>query len=553
MADDFDMGGGAQNVSPWVTRRVNPNLLKAKMKYATLDKLLAESASLVPDSQKLSEELLKYKTSPGDKAKFSSRLNALMTDYLTKYQENPFYAFSREGKQSARAMQRIAQDPMLTSLEAMNTKAEKLYDEVVKSGNASKVNVKNGLINVYDSSTNKFDWISPDNIDYNKHEILTASNAISKKIERGFYNPQSPYQLEDSPEVTMAPYDTVLTNINRILEGIGAVSQETLTSNIEGLQSQLTSTDKTNLPNIEMKAKAIFSEAGLPPDYWDSLLSNVYSSYHNRNYKLPTKAEAMSEVFNSVNNIIYSRLRQSEDIGSAGKAGASANGSASSTKSLEGVGKYEMFARGVGMGTEIQTDIDDKGTKRLGFSNPLFWKYKEEGGKDAGILPLSMNPVFNSFATANDKLTTLDGRELDKALVLPVSSDGAKIVKGDSPNEAWLVFDAFVREDAGQDVEDAFDARNPTRSEEGYISGLESSLEELSKNDPAYIFSQSRTFIYGDSDYYRVPVRIKIDPSYASEASRTYLDKNEFKSSTAGYNLTPGIKKPDARPVYTPK
>lgn len=530
MADDFDMGGGAQNVSPWVTHRVNPNLLKAKMKYATLDKLLAESASLVPDSQKLSEELLKYKTSPGDKAKFSSRLNALMTDYLTKYQENPFYAFSREGKQSARAMQRIAQDPMLTSLEAMNTKAEKLYDEVVKSGNASKVNVKNGLINVYDSSTGKFDWISPDNIDYNKHEVLTASNAISKKIERGFYNPQSPYQLEDGPEVTMAPYDTVLTNINRILEGIGAVSQETLTSNIEGLQSQLTSTDKTNLPNIEMKAKAIFSEAGLPPDYWDSLLSNVYSSYHNRNYKLPTKAEAMSEVFNSVNNIIYSRLRQSEDIGSAGKAGG-ASTPKGGKDTLAKSGKYESFIYGE-VGTQSQIDYGDG--QNLGNTDSNFFDFSENG-KPVGNLPLNMNTVYKSFATPGETLTTIDGKPLNEALVIPQPGKGASLVRVNE-REAYLVFDAFVEEEAGDNISQYGEEVSDT--DDDYLMQLEETLKKMGEDDPRYIYGPS-TWTF-DGDYYKVRVKVKVDPQNAVSQARTRLDGNSFYSPQSGYNIAGG-------------
>jgi hypothetical protein len=551
--DEQNMFGGVQSASPWVVNVPNAKLVAMQMKQATLNQLLGEAQKLAPDATALSDALLKYDIPEGDKAKFSAGLNNMLNTYLNNYNTNPFYAFSREGKQLTKDMQQWVRHPMLPGLADMNSRLKKMEEQVTEKGLGAQVNVKNRLVNVYDTVDNKFVWKKPEAIDYDRDKIYNANDIISSRKSIGFFNPKNPYKLDDIPEIQMSSYADLISSLNNILSGTGSVTVEQFGSDIQGLEKEVIQTTKTNIPNLDQKARAIFSNAGLPDTYWDTLLSNVYTKYRDRGYKLPSDFAATQEAISTLNDIIYSR--QITDPQTKGIPGGGSGSGEAGAKGLENVGKYEMFARGVGMGGEAQATLDDKGTQRTGLSNPLFWNFTENN-REVGLLPLSMNPVFNSFAQPIDALTTLDGRQLDKSLVIPVAPDGAKIVKGETPDFAYLVFDAFIREDAAQDIEDAFQVRTLLRSEEDYIAGLENTLKELSEKDPRYIFSQSSMWTYGDSDYYRAPVKIKIDPSWASEAARTYLDTNQFKSSTTGYNLTQGVKediKKDTRPVYTPK
>lgn len=550
--DEQNMFGAMspQSSSPWVTNVPSARLVTQQMKQAKLNQLLTEAQKLTPDSAALSDALLKHDIPEGDKAKFGSALNSMLSTYLNNYNTNPFYAFSREAKQLTKDMQQWVRHPMMTGLTDINSRLKKMEDEVNQRGIGSQINVKNGLINVFDNQTGKFIWKRPEDIDETKDNVYNVSDILASKKKMGFFDEKNPYSLDELPQVQMSSYKDVISGINDILNGTGSVTVEKFGSDIQGLEKEVIQTTKTNIPNLDQKARAIFSTAGLPDTYWDSILSNVYTKYRNAGYKLPSDDQARKEAITTINDIIYSR--QVVDPQTKGIPGGAGSSSEAGSKGLEGLGKYEMFSRGLGMGTEAQIEIDNKKTQRLGMTNPLFWNFREDQ-KEVGLLPLSMNPVFKSFAQGNDKLITFDGKELDKSLVIPVAPEGAKIVRGDSPSEAYLVFDAYVREDAGQDVDESYQARTLLRSEEDYISALEDSLDELMKTDPRYIFSQSSPWRYGDSDYYRMPVKIKIDPSYASEAARLYLDKNEFKSPAVGYNVAPGVKKPDVRPTYTPK
>jgi hypothetical protein len=526
--------------SGWHDTGPSSRTVARQLKTATRQQLQQEAASLLPDSQKLSEELMKYNISGGDRTQFVGALNGMMNEYLNSYNENPYFAFTKKGRDISKQMQRLVNHPMLKSLEDTYKKNEAAYEQAQKDGLLSMVNVQNGKVNVYNHKNKRFEFVDPSSIDPNNHEVLSVQDAIYKKAERGFFNPQNEYEPDEAASVTMASYKDVISHINSILQDTGSTESEqfnmALKTNVQSLADAVSRITKFNKGQLDQKARAIFSDAGLPANYWDTLLSTVYTKY--RGQKPPSIEQAYMEAAGTLSDIIYGRSTSSVKYDALPTTVRGAlEDNKSKEKSIKAdIGLYSGFAAGA-IGAVDQVIISPNGNAKQArtIGDNLWDEYKGDGVVPSGWLPFNANPVFKVYAPSGETLTTLDGQPLNKAGVIPQPGGRTSIVHGD--DGYYLVTDVLASTDAlNGDWDQVYNASDLSEEDEMHIERLGKKLKDLrnDKNvmvgfDPYDKATEGFLSVFRTDDYKKVRVKVKINPDLAQDLSHVRLDKNNLK------------------------
>lgn len=520
--------------SGWHDTSPNSGTVARQIRSQTKAQLLQEAASLVPDASKLSEELIKHKISGGDKAFFVGRLNQMLNDYLQEYNSNPFFAFSKKGKDLAKEMQRHVNHPILTQLEVENEHNEALRKRAIEKGIDSQVNVVNGKISVLNHKTGEFYDKESDVIDAND-EVLTPESITSQFGKRGFYNVKNPYQPAKAPQVTMASRKEVQEFINSVMEGMGSTTTESLTSELEGVLGRRT---KMNADQLEKKMLSILSPAGMPSNYWDTLLSTVYTDFLSKGYKLPSKKQAVEIATQSLIDQINGRGVFEGEYTSRPMEIAKTQSTLAKEKKEQtaSVGALESFFTDNSVGdpaqiTGLSKDGDRWSLPGKAISSSIVF---EQAAGERGKLPYLSNPLYKILA--DKEVKTLFGEvPVNKALTLPATDGQFKIVK-DKDGKQWMVFDIFAAKSAFGDAKVGAkeEAKDLTDAEKVHLEGIFSTMEKR-KEDGALGYDYEDNSYYGYENYVRVPVKVAFDPYKTSQLR--IVDRQDFYIDRAAETL----------------
>lgn len=153
-------------------------LTQLQTQAAAKQQLLTEAASLQPDYDAVTKALLDKELYSADYTPVADRVNGIVSEYVSNFNKDPFYAFTRKGRQTARVLKEILNDPALRQYEAdakisddnyKRAKDKNLGGDYLVDGNRVAV-IRDG----------KRDWMDIDNLnqlDSKKNEgVLTVDD-----------------------------------------------------------------------------------------------------------------------------------------------------------------------------------------------------------------------------------------------------------------------------------------------------------------------------------------------------------------------------------------
>ncbi len=519
-------------VSRWVTTAPGPGLTRFQVKSAKKMQLLEEAAKLAPDQQVLIDQLTKNKLAPGDMANFQGLLNSSLTDYMNKYNENPYYTFSREGKSGVRHMQSIVNNPVLTELARNYDVSQKTYDIAQKDGNLNHFNVVNGSLSAYNTTKKRIERINPDDLDGKTYIPLTFEQEQNQRVKEGFYNIHE-NRVEDPLTYNQVSYKDVVGAINDIVGTPGSTEFNQFSKDLGDLNSMLEVKYKSNRSQLNKKMNALFSDAGLPEQHKDTLLAIAYKNQHDRGEKIDTQ-KAYKDVTQMIRDIVDGKEVTSTlyDVSPVAKAKA-ATGGGDMTSANQGA--WEAMILGAGAKpapVKIKNPRSSTGYSEIQgteFNSGFFEEYKE-GNIESGKLPLNINPVVQRLKVDQAPITTVDGKRINPAYAIPAEEPNIVVYKDPNDGLYYMEFDAVATDShAGttfhKDTTEGVAAASP--SDEQHWEAIGKYAAKLYKDgeiDKPFQGYTDQSYFY-DEDRYRVRVKTQYNNEGAGDLARMYLDK----------------------------
>lgn len=234
---------------------VLPSLRSAQTQTTNRANVLGAAQRLVPDAQTFAQAILDKDLHGAVSNRYVGAINQLAGDYLGKYQRNPFYAFSKEGKDQVRKMQEIVTNPAFGSLETIKKQNLKEIDRVSEKGLLDQLVVTDGGgISVMNTETGRNEIVSFDNVDPTKHRIHNIATHYGQ-FDQTEGDRLISYDISSVDEVTKEIRD-LFRNVNKdqwkgevdklkSLEGIGIAGEVPVTevrereSNRDQIQSMV--------------------------------------------------------------------------------------------------------------------------------------------------------------------------------------------------------------------------------------------------------------------------------------------------------------------------
>lgn len=137
--------------SRWGFASPSKGLVNYEVREGHKQQLLQEAASLLPDYAKLTDTLLKNEMHYADNVRAKNVLDSYTQAYMENYQKNPYYSFSREGRNLSKSMQAVVQNPALQSLAQQYKIDQGRLDQADKDGVTQQYDVNENGIKVQTS------------------------------------------------------------------------------------------------------------------------------------------------------------------------------------------------------------------------------------------------------------------------------------------------------------------------------------------------------------------------------------------------------------------
>ncbi len=297
---------GAQvnpSVSRWVTVAPNAKLIGQQLKQASTERLLAQAASLVPDYQKLRDYIKERKYSPGDTQFYLNQLNQLTDSFDNSYNQNPFWAFTRESKENIRNMQRLVNDPEGAALQNLYEMSQKEKERL--KDNMSYLNYDSGGISVVDKETRRLQKIDIDDYFQNqtRYTPLTLGNEFDYRVNvQGFRQDKTPF------EANLSKYEDVIKRIDDFLSKTGSTEwEEAKGFRDDDERTWLAQEGRSNAQQLENKVALIKNGAALSQADYNTIMSNFYQSKIQAGEK-PTRKDAQLYFVDLVDSIKKGQL-----------------------------------------------------------------------------------------------------------------------------------------------------------------------------------------------------------------------------------------------------
>lgn len=297
--------------------------------------LLAEAAQLTPDYAKLMDTVSKYDLDPASAAVVQSEIKSAMSDYLNKYYENPFYAFSREGKDKVKGLQYYVNNPKLNYAQNAFKLSQEEYKKESEKGTLPYYNYDSGKIKALNVKTGAVEDVSAFLFNPEEYTPLTGTQQYNYVTSnRGFINQEKPFAMN------MAKMEDVRNSVNNFLETKGYVKGESI-------GDLYNVTTKDNRASVAKKANLLINGIGLSAQEKNTIYGAYVTKAINEGRK-PDSNEADQYFLNFIKNIAESQYVQEQGVGVSSKLQA-----AKEMQGLTPISHFELQATG-GLGRPSQ-------------------------------------------------------------------------------------------------------------------------------------------------------------------------------------------------------
>lgn len=243
-------------MADFLSRTGSRALTRLSMQQNAKQQLLAEASALQPDYDAVTKAIMDRELYAADYAPIANEVNGIVTNYMNKYNADPFYAFSREGRRAARTLKQIVNDPSIKMLEDNAKLADDQYKKALEKDLGGDFVVRGDKVAAMKGGQRV--WIDVDDIggldSAEGDGLLTVDtdhqltrNVFGVRGEIPSYNMTSVKNVDDKIRAAFSNVGT--TEVARLLRDTGAGTDTSITTknNINQLR-----TIANNLINSEL-------------------------------------------------------------------------------------------------------------------------------------------------------------------------------------------------------------------------------------------------------------------------------------------------------------
>lgn len=540
--------------NPWVTGLPTGRFIESELVESKRNELLERAYNLLPDYELLSGEIQKKDLSPADKMNFNALLNNVVANYSSKFEENPYWVFSREGRAMTQQLQSIVRNPVFEILESLNKSSEQAFSLAKDDDNLGEIVIDNNGVLVYDFDKKRLRKVQPDKVSANM-QPMTYQDAAAYLRTHGFYKEDG--SVEEPLTYAMSKYKDVISDITSLFSDLGSTQVEYVSKlkyddAVKQLKDLHTGLKKvsTNSKQIQKVLENILVRGlGLPDSHLNTLYARELRKQMSENMrdgqmKPFDMQKAHKNIVDTIINIAEGKYKYSEDFSEISALSPNAGDS----KATAEVGFYESLFQGIG-GEDITYNIPDSGKTVPAYKLPgaIFSSYLSPNTSiKSGLLLLPNNEVYQTLKKDGAQLTAMDGTPINEHRSFPVP-DSAIIYQdpelkskpytnanGEIVQDPvyWLTF-KVLSSDSGEsyDFSDVAKAapgtvQEPSPEAKRYYENIRSYNEKL--YDEGYVPHQKTKSLIDNYGLKVVTVKVMIDPRKAAELSRLILDKKDM-------------------------
>lgn len=259
---DLVSGRGA---SRFVVTTPSRRVIESEVVGGARQNLLQQAASLLPDHQALTDTLLEYDLPMADRQAAQGRLDQMTQSYLQNYGADPFYAFTQEGRRTARRMQQVVHDPNLKFAQDLKKQNDKELDKAQQEGVLDKILVSSNGIGVIRDGKKMFVQ-TPQEGD----SVLTVNDEYRHLNEVLGYK-------GGKYVVPLRSFDKAMQSVRTAFSSIGSNEWKKENIDPDSLLSSMTS-GKSNQRQVDQAADLLINKGGLSNEDWNTLKSEYLSS-----------------------------------------------------------------------------------------------------------------------------------------------------------------------------------------------------------------------------------------------------------------------------------
>lgn len=215
--------------------------------------LMQDAFSLTPDADAVTKAILDKKLYNADMKQPMEEVNTMVVDYMNKFNKDPFYAFTKEGRKTAQNLKAIVNHPKLREWEQNTVAAEDEY----KRATTNRVN-KNPVVSGNDVLVLKD----------GKRQYISLNDLKSLNPQKGDHPLDVDSDIKDIrnkwgvregvPSYDMSKLDDVDQKIARAFTGLGSTEQEwTAPGSEQGVTNKMTR--KTNEAQLSTAISTLMS------------------------------------------------------------------------------------------------------------------------------------------------------------------------------------------------------------------------------------------------------------------------------------------------------
>lgn len=159
----------------FTSRQPNRELVRQSEHEGAYRQLLSEASSLTPDVDAISQAIMDKKLYSPNKAPYMNAVNEIVGDYLGKFEKDPFYAFSREGRSAAGRLKQIVNHPDIQAMEQNTATTEKEFEKASTKNLNKNYVVRGNEVLAYKDGKRQYVPISQlQNLNPEKDQLLTV-------------------------------------------------------------------------------------------------------------------------------------------------------------------------------------------------------------------------------------------------------------------------------------------------------------------------------------------------------------------------------------------
>lgn len=207
----------------FVSRTPNRGLTRLGMEQQANSTLLNEAFSLNPDADAVTKAIMDKKLYSADVQQPMNEVNSIVSDYMTRFNKDPFYAFSKEGRKAAQTLKSIVNHPALKEWEQNTQAAEDQYKQASANRLNKNIVVQGNDVLAFKDGKRQYISINELNsLDPKKGDRLLDVDSDMKGI-------RNVWGVRDGgPSYDMSKIDDIDQKINSALSGLGSEETEGL-------------------------------------------------------------------------------------------------------------------------------------------------------------------------------------------------------------------------------------------------------------------------------------------------------------------------------------